>query len=53
VQLFPKLVLEEIQPPTGEWVIASREKPLTKQEAYAVIAAYSTFRELLKTDERD
>ena len=51
MQLFPELELKEVQLPNGEWVVASPQKPLNKQEAYAVIVAYATLLELLKAAE--
>jgi hypothetical protein len=46
-KLFPKLILHACQLPTGEWIIASPNKPLTQLEAEKVVSAYQTLQELI------
>jgi hypothetical protein len=44
---FPKLFLQACELPTGEWIIASRTKPLTQDEAEEVVLAYQAIQELV------
>jgi hypothetical protein len=44
---FPKLMLQATQLPTGEWIIASPNKPLTEEEAKKVVNAYQAIQELI------
>jgi hypothetical protein len=44
---FPKLTLHACELPTGEWIIASPNRPLTQPEAEKVVSAYQTLQELI------
>jgi hypothetical protein len=43
---FPKLILQACELPTGEWIIARPNRPLTQVEAEKVVLAYQTIQEL-------